>query len=143
MAFHRLSNGAAREAREDVDILRMVLAESWPIDADARKDLIDRQMEIVKDQFVPAAVRAMAAKNILMAGCANLKSLELVVKAQLAASNRVQPEPIEVVSDEQLRIGLARLAEQPAEAEVDAGGFAGRVDVGPDVACTMDGVEVA
>lgn len=118
MPYYKPMNSRVKEAREDVDLLKMAMAQMWPVDADQREQLIQRQMDIVTDPALPAEVKSGAAKNVLAAGLANLKALDTIIRLGLAqASVRQQGR---ISSDEEIAEGLKNFMEPKVEAEVPA-----------------------
>lgn len=116
MAGYRPTNAVVKEAREDVDLLRMALAQMWPVPQENKQELIDRQMEIVRNDLLPGDVRNQAARNIMAAGIANLKALELLLKCGIATAMIGKEKPERVASDSEIVEGLQRMiTEVPVE----------------------------
>ncbi len=107
---YRPSNLRVREAKEDVDLLKMALDQMWPVEGSKKRDIVDRQLDIIRDPLIPAVVRTLAAKNIISMGVCNLKAIELMVKAGLASSTPEEARA-SVTSDEELVAGTQRLLE--------------------------------
>lgn len=119
MANYRPRNQRAAEAREDVDLLKMALAQMWPVSAEQRAQLIDRQMEIVTDPLLPSNVKSEAARNVLAAGIANLKAIETVIKLGLAQAT--VKTVTHLASDEEMQEGLQKFL-TPSAPQIGEGG---------------------
>ena len=112
MTVLRPTNGHTRECKEDVDLLKLALAQCWPISMEAKEKLIQKQIDIVNDPFVPAIVKVMAVKNIISAGESNLKVLNL-----LKSQPTPEPESAYAVpgTDTEILEGLSLLSAQVGE----------------------------
>lgn len=99
-----------REASEDVKLLSLALNELWPVSADARKKLIDRQMEIINNPIVAEMTRALAARNVLAAGALNLKAIALMREIQGTIMPASTEEPDAVASTQEIAEGLEALS---------------------------------
>lgn len=107
---YKPGNIVQREAREDVQLLSLALNELWPVSADARKKLIDRQMEIINNPIVSEMTRALAARNVLAAGALNLKAIALLREIQGTVIPAGNEETDAVASNQEIAEGLEALS---------------------------------
>lgn len=81
MTGYRPKNLRAEEAKEDVDLVQMALSQMWPVQNEVKGEILQKQLEIVRDPLVPHHVRVLAAKNIMAMGVMNLKAIDTIIKA--------------------------------------------------------------
>jgi len=81
MVGYRPKNQRAVDATEDVDLVKMALEQMWPVKQECKDEILQKQLDIIRDVLVPHHVRVLAAKNIMAMGVMNLKAIDTLIKA--------------------------------------------------------------
>lgn len=93
--YIRTSQKRADGRKANAELVALALAQNWPVGADVREEVVNEMMAIVKDESLPAQLRALAAKNLLLASKLNLDAIKLAaVAGDPHDSKAAEPEDI-------------------------------------------------
>lgn len=117
MGYYQPRNQVATEAREDCQLMALALSQMWPVTATVKQEMVDNQLEILRHPLVPAAVKTLAARNLLACGVANLKAIQLMIDAGAQNTPRGEGDVLPA-TDEEVGTGLLALTNAAERVDV-------------------------